>query len=194
VNSVLIFIAIFVSPFSHAAFAGVIEMSYSFSRTDSRFDADNFSRSLSHTGSIAWYFMQMSAIEFSYTRGEGQVSGRPSSETEAIRYRTEMQLWGADLVVTLAKKEWAFQPYIKGGGALIDKKTYRLANSVSPGPETLLFQTDPNDPVPSMGAGFRLRLNEQFNIRASYDRWRSGNAQDTQIWDSAVRAGFSFMF
>lgn len=176
-----------------AANAGIIELSYAFSETESKIDADNFTRSLSHTGSLSWYFMQMSALELSYTKGEGQVSGKAVGDTNAIRYRTDLKLYGADLVVTLAQKDWTIQPYVKGGAAWVDKTIYRLNTAVTPD-EQVISKTDKTEAVPSLGAGFRIRVNEQFSIKASYDRWRSGNSGDTEIWDSAVRAGVSFLF
>lgn len=190
VKKIILFSLLLLSPLSQA---GIIELSYSYSQTESKIDDDNFTRSLSHTGSLAWYFMQMSALELSFTRGEGQVSGKSSSDTAAIKYRTDLKLYGADLVLTLAAKDWLFQPYIKGGAAWVDKTIYRLNTAVTPD-EEVISQTDRDQVVPSLGTGFRLRVNEQFSIKASYDRWRSGNSGDTDIWDSAVRAGVSFMF
>lgn len=188
-NLVLSFLILFAQP----CLAGIIELGYSFSRTESQFDADNFSRSLSHTASLSWYFMQMSALELSYTKGEGQLSGKPAGEPDPIRYRTSLEIYGADLVVTLAAKDWSLQPYVKGGMAWVDKTIYRLNTAVSPD-ETAISQTDKKDPVPSLGVGFRFKMTEQFNIKASYDRWRSGTSGDTEIWDSALRAGVSFLF
>lgn len=137
--------------------------------------------------------MQMSAIELSYTSGEGQVSGKAASDPNPVRYRTDLKLYGADLVLTLAPKDWLLQPYIKGGMAWVDKTIFRLNTAVTPN-EEIISQTDRDDPVPSLGAGFRLRVNQQFSIKGSYDRWRSGNAGDTEVWDHAVRAGVSFLF
>jgi hypothetical protein len=176
-----------------SAAAGVMEVSYTFNRTDSKIDEDNFSRSLSHTASFAWYFLSMSAIELSYTRGEGQVSGRAAGDASPLKFRTDLKVYGADLVITFAGRESMFQPFIKGGGAWVDKRIFRLNTSVS-SEEVLLSETDRNTAVPSFGAGFRLRLTEAFGLRASYDRWRSGVTGNTDIWDSAVRAGVSFMF
>ena len=120
-------LAIAILSFGTQANAGLMELSYQFARTDSKFDDDNFSRSLSHTGSFAWYFMQMSALELSYTRGEGQISSVDSGGN-TIRFRTDLKMYGADIVFTLAGKDWAFQPYVKGGAAWVDKKIFRKEN------------------------------------------------------------------
>ena len=170
-----------------------MELSYQFARTDSKFDDDNFSRSLSHTGSFAWYFMQMSALELSYTRGEGQISSVDSGGN-TIRFRTDLKMYGADIVFTLAGKDWAFQPYVKGGAAWVDKKIFRKETSVSP-EEQLVTETDKDDAVPSMGVGFRFKITQALRLKASYDRWRSGkDANGEEQWDNAVRAGISVFF
>lgn len=177
---------------SPQAQAGLIEVSYAYSQSESKFDEDNFSQSLSHTASIAWYFLQMSALELSYTRGEGQISGRAEGDPEPLLYRTELEMYGADLVVTFAQKDWAFQPYLKGGAAWVDKKIFRKSTSVSA--EQVINMTDKDDAVPSMGVGFRIKLTQTIRLKASYDRWRSGKSGDDEQWDSAVRAGASVFF
>ncbi len=178
--------------FAPAAHAGILELGYSFSRTESSIDEDNYSKSLSHTASLSWYFLEMSAIELSYTKGEGQVSGKASGETDPIRYRTELELYGADLVLTLAQKDWTFQPYVKGGMVWVDKKIFRKSDVDIT--ETLITKTDKDDPVPSMGAGIRILITKAISIKASYERWRSGKSGDTETWDSTMRAGVSFYF
>lgn len=178
---------------SYSAHAGLVEVSYQYSQTESKFDEFNFSRSLSHTASFAWYFLEMSALEVSYTRGEGQISGKAASDPDALKYRTDLQMYGADLVFTLAGKDWAFQPYVKGGAAWVDKKIFRKSTSISA--EELISSTDKDDAVPSMGAGFRVKLTKTIRLKASYDRWRSGkNANGEEQWDNAVRAGASVFF
>lgn len=185
-------LAIAIFSFGIQAQAGLMEVSYQFARTESKFDDDNFSRSLSHTGSLAWYFMEMSALEVSYTQGEGQISSVASSG-DTIRFRTDLKMYGADLVFTLAGKDWAFQPYVKGGAAWVDKKIFRKETAVSY--EELVTETDKDDAVPSMGAGFRFRMTKSLRLKASYDRWRSGkDANGEEQWDDAVRAGISVFF
>ena len=179
--------------FGFQAHAGLMELSYSFARTDSKFDDANFSRSLSHTASLAWYFLEMSALEVSYTQGEGQISSL-NSAGQTIKFRTDLKMYGADIVFTLAAKDWAFQPYVKGGAAWVDKKIFRKETSVSP-EEQLVTETDRDDAVPSMGVGFRFRLTKTLRLKASYDRWRSGkNADGEEQWDDAIRSGISLFF
>lgn len=178
--------------FSGPAGAGVIDISYSFSTRQSFIDDDNYTKSLSHTASVAWYFMEMSAIEISYTQGDGEVSGKADTDTTAVVVKTRMNMYDASLVLTFAKKDSIFQPYIKGGGAFVDKRQYRTDAIYN---NKLISQTDKDELVPSFGAGFRWYLTKHISLRAGYDRWRSGkNADGDEIWDDAVRAGLSFTF
>lgn len=176
--------------FGHLAHAGVIELSYTYSQRSSFINDDNYNKTKSHTGSIAWYFFDLSAIEFSYTKGQGQVSGKSSTDTRAIRLDTFLEMYDISLVFTLAQKDWAFQPYIKGGAAWIDKEIYRDDNNGY----NLISKTDKDEVVPSFGVGFRYYFTKAISLRAGFDRWRTGKDGDKEVWDDALRAGISFAF
>jgi hypothetical protein len=175
------------------SYAGLMEIGYSYSQMDSTIDDENFQKTQSHTGSFSWYFFEMSAIELSYTKGEGVISAKAFDDTTARLYRMDVELYGADLVITFAQKGSMLQPFIKGGAVWVDKKLYREDTSVSDG-EQLISKTDKNDAVPSYGLGFKFYLLKHITLKASYDTWRSGKNGDTEIWDSAIRGGISFIF
>jgi hypothetical protein len=174
------------------ATAGVFELSYNYSQMESNIDENNFQRTISHTASVSWYFMVMSALELSYTKGEGTIKATAPGD-DPVYYRMDIQLMGADLVFSFAQRDAVFQPYIKGGAIWVDKKLFRLESSI-PDSEVLINQTDVTDPVPSYGAGFRILLSKHIAIRASYDSWRSGKRGDEEVWDRAIRSGVSFIF
>ncbi len=182
-------LALLVFLFASHSYAGVMEMSYTYATRSSYIDADNFQKSTSHTGSFAWYFLEMSALELSYTKGDGEVSYKSPSSTP-IRILTELEIYDASLVFTLAQKDWMFQPYVKGGAAWVDKKIYK-EDSIQ---IQLQSKTDKSDAVPSWGAGFRLFITQNISFKVSYDRWRTGKSGNSDIWDDAVRAGLSVMF
>jgi hypothetical protein len=173
------------------AHAGIFELSYTFSQRSSFIDDQNYQKSLSHTGSIAWYFLEMSALEISYTHGEGEVSGYATGDTSSIIYKTRLDMWDSSLVFTLAQKDWAFQPYVKGGAALVNKRIYRTDASFN---NKEISHTDSNDLVPSLGVGFRLFFTQNLSLKAGYDRWRTGKNGSKDIWDDAIRAGLSLTF
>jgi hypothetical protein len=176
--------------FGHLAHAGVIELSYSYSQRQSFIDDDNFQKSMSHTGSLAWYFFELSALELSYTDGESEVSGKSATDTNAIRLDTFLKMYDASLVFTFAQKDWSFQPYIKGGAAWVDKRIWRKDNNGY----VQISRTDKDETVPSYGGGFRFYLTKGVSLRAGYDRWRSGKDGSKEVWDDAIRAGISVAF
>lgn len=184
--------ALLIFLFGLPASAGLMELSYSFSLSDSTLNSDNYTKTLSHTASLAWYFLEMSALEVSYSKGEQQISGKAEGDANALRYRTEFIMYGADLILTFAKKESVLQPYIKGGAVWIDKKLYRRQSPLLA--EQLINETDSSTPVPSLGAGFKFFLLKNLSLKASYDTWRSNKTGGSETWDSTIRAGASIYF
>ncbi|MEK6553818.1 MAG: outer membrane beta-barrel protein [Bdellovibrionota bacterium] len=187
---ILIFALILVGTAS-AANAGIMEISYTYSTRNSFIDDDNFQKSFSHTGSFAWYFIEQSAIELSYTKGEGEVSGKAASDAGPVKYTTQFEMYDASLILTFGGKTSFFQPYIKGGAAWIDKTIYR-DNPITKGEK--ISSTDKSDPVPSYGVGFRLFITQNISFKASYDTWKAGESGSDERWDDAVRGGVSVMF
>ena len=181
------------SIFLHAHFvhAGLMEISASYGVRTSSIDEENFTESETWSGSFAWYFLEMSAIELSYTQGNGEQSLRAAGDPNALVYFTEFEMYGADLVITFAEKKSVIQPFIRGGAARLKKKFFREDTSNG---QITEFGEPVDDVVPSYGFGLKIMLTQGFSIKGSYDRWRSGSTEDKDIWDDAIKGGISWMF
>ncbi|OFZ20037.1 MAG: hypothetical protein A2Z20_08095 [Bdellovibrionales bacterium RBG_16_40_8] len=166
-----------------------MELSASYGMRTAAIDEDNYSKSESQTGSFAWYFIEMSALEFSYTRGRGTQSLKASGDLGPTIYYVDLEAIGADLIVTLAAKTSLFQPYVSGGVAKIKKKIYKedYTGAISN------FGQPIDDVVPSYGAGIKINLTQAFNLKFSYNRRKSGSSSDT-TWDDEIRSGASWYF
>ncbi len=190
----LIFFLLFILALSislaPSAQAGLMELSASYSVRNSSIDEYNYTKNESWTSSFAWYFLEMSAIEVSYTNGTAEQSLSSDNGTTVDKYYLKFEMVGADLVLTLAKKDSFLQPYIRGGVAQIKKKFYKkdLFGAITE------YGTPIDETVPSYGFGLKIRMTQGFSIKASYDRWRSGNVEGKEIWDDAVKGGISWMF
>lgn len=172
------------------AHAGLMEASTTYGTRQSSIDEDNYTRSESWTGSLAWYFLEQSAIEISYTKGLAEQSLRSTTDLAPTVYYSEFEMYGADLVITLASKGSFFQPFVRGGMAQLKKKIYREDPT-----GTITLYGDPVDEVvPSYGVGFKVFLTQTFSVKASYDRWKSGSSADKDIWDEAIKGGVSWYF
>lgn len=176
---------------ANSAYSGVMELGASYSIRQSTIDDDNYTKNESWTGSFAWYFFELSAIEISYTKGLATQSLKAASDPNALVYFAEVEMYGADLVVTLAKKSSFIQPFVRGGAVKIKKQIYRqdpITQAIDKYGERI------DSVVPSYGAGIKLMVTETFSIKGSYDRWRSGSKDDKDTWDDAIKAGVSWYF
>ncbi len=167
-----------------------MEVSTTYGTRSSSIDENNYTKSESWTGSFAWYFLEQSAIELSYTKGTAEQSLRSTDDAAPTIYYSEFEMYGADLVVTLAPKGSFFQPFVRGGIAQLKKKMYRE----DPTGTITLYGEPVNEVVPSYGLGFKVFLTQTFSLKTSYDRWRSGSSADKEIWDEAIKGGVSWFF
>ena len=182
---ILLFGLLLVSP---SAFAGIFEVGASGNYRISRIDNDNYQEMVSYTGTISYYFWEMSAFELSYTEGTQIVVLQIPTENKTTT-TTSFKMGGLDLVLTLADKDSVFQPYIKVGGAYIKKEIYREV-------ATLGIDRLPSSEgvVPSAGVGFKVKITNAFSIKAGVDAWTSPSNQKPTTIDYAGRAGVSWMF
>lgn len=176
--------------YSSFAYSGVIELGGSASFRNSQLDSDNYQKTESYTGSLSYYFWEMSALEFSYTKGQSTLSTKASGEDRII-YKTDFEMMGVDLVFTFAPRKATFQPFIKAGGATVSKKVYR---ELIDGSVTKIGETSGSSLVPSVGLGFKLKLTQTMGIKGSYDMWQSATSDDSEKWDTAWRLGISWLF
>jgi hypothetical protein len=167
--------------------AGFIEIGASGSYRYTTVDEFNYSKTQSITGSFAYYFWEMSALELSYTDGTNMTFGKTASNESYIA-TTRYQLMGLDLVISFAGRQDPFRPYIKFGGAYQKKK--------------LLYEQGYFAPVerlsegfsPTVGAGFKLAITQEFAIKIGADAWSSPINESPIRYDFAASAGVSLLF
>jgi hypothetical protein len=183
----LVFLILSLTSLSHA---GVMELSANYGVRESTIDENNYTKNTSAGGSFAWYFLEMSAIELSYTKGRSIQSLKATTDPDPIKYIADFEMFGADLVLTLATKSSFIQPFVRGGMARLKKEIYKEEAD-----GTVTKYGEPvDDVVPSYGAGLKINLTQTFAIKLSYDRWRSGSNGDKETWDEAIKAGVSWYF
>lgn len=170
--------------------AGLMEVSATYSTRSSRIDDNNYTESQSWTGSFAWYFLEMSALEFSYTNGLGEQSLMAVGDPGQTHYYQEVEMEGADVVLTLASHTSFLQPFVRGGMAHLRKRIFRKDFQG----DTTLYGAPVDSIVPSYGFGLNIKITEEFGIKGSYDRWQSGTNGNSSIWDDALKAGVSWYF
>ncbi len=88
------------------SFAGYFEVSATGSYRKTAYDEDNYYEYRSVTGSVAYYFWEMSAIEFSYTQA--------TTDEVKTDYKSKgfIEMYGADFIFTMGDKLSLFLPYI----------------------------------------------------------------------------------
>lgn len=183
-NEMMKLLSVFVILFSTSyALAGYIELGGSGSYRKTSQDKENYSVSKSLTGSIAYYFWELSAIELSYTRAR--------QDDHFVTYTSTVfqEIYEADLIFTLAGRQSSFQPYIKAGAAYQSKKSQYKQPSTSP-----VSLPDVKGVGPSGGIGFKILMSQSLALKAGVDIWSSPLNQDPVTYDYAYRAGLSFLF
>lgn len=168
------------------ASAGVVELSALGNYRKVSSDEFNYTETQALTGSIAYYFWAMSALELSYTSGtqKSAVRGTTTSNT-TISYITlvDFVVYGADLVITLASPESAFKPYMKVGAAYqVQRATVKVDNVDA------ITIPEKSGTYPSAGVGFKLDITKSLAFKAGADA-----VFGTQT-DISARAGLSWMF
>ena len=170
------------------AYAGFIELGVSGNYRKSSIDRDNYQESLSYTGSLTYYFWEMSALELSYTNGVSNAVVNPPNDLRTNTI-TGFELLGLDFILTLGDREAVLQRYVKIGGAYIRKKIIKRTAT----------QDDRDGGsseglVPSAGVGFKFKLTKELSLKVGVDAWTSPPKQQPVIVDFAGRVGLSWMF
>lgn len=163
------------------------ELGISYGSKKTTFDSNNYLDTESLTGSVSFYFLERLALELSYTDAKATRQEKASaSDPKRVTYQTS-QVLGADLILTFADRRSLLQPYIKGGVARL-KRTQEVSIE---GYQTYVLPVD-DATVPSYGVGLKIALTESFNIKLSYDVWKTpigdGNVSD----DNSLRAGITW--
>ncbi len=171
------------------AFAGVFEVSASANYRRSQINTLNFQESRSVTASVSYYFLEMSALEFSYTQGASTLRAQATEADLWVEYVNKFTLYGTDLVLTFAEKTSMIQPFVKIGAAHIVKDLVVKS-------ETGGTTRTPSDPqtVPSAGVGFKIKITKTFSIKVGLDGWLTNQGETDEKIDYAGRAGVSWLF
>lgn len=144
----------------------------------------------SYTASFAYYFREMTALEFSYSEGKNTryIPSNTITSTTTHRY----SLYGTDLVFTFGKRTDQFIPYIKAGVAYFDKKSidYSYTGTVTIKPQSVSINSTV---VPSAGCGMQIRITDYLAFKTGVEFWTSGavNKKITDF-DWAGRVGISW--
>ncbi len=150
-----------------------------------------YDENAAYTASFAYYFREMTAIEFSYSQGKNTRFIPSSTITSTTTHR--YSLFGVDLVFTFGKRSDTFIPYIKAGVAYFDKKSidYEYVNNGVPeAPQTVEINSTV---VPSAGFGMQFRLTQRLSFKAGLEFWTSGAInKDVKDFDWAARMGISW--
>ncbi len=154
----------------------------------SSIDTENWQETLSYTGSVSYYFWQMSALELSYTQGLSELSVKATDSLKMITTNF-FSMTGLDLVISFADRRAPFQPYVKLGAAYMSKTIRRQTEGFN---STLIAET--SGLVPSAGLGFRILITETLSLRVGLDSWTNPLNESPLIFDYAGRAGISWMF
>lgn len=167
--------------------AGLFELSAMSSLKLTNIDDDTSSESRSASGSIAYYFWQQGALEFTYMQGynfsEGRIDGSTTYD-QVLNYTYK----GVDFIYNLGTKESAFNPYLKAGLAEINKELQYRQNG------TLVSKQNSDGQNLTYGAGFKVKMSKTLSFRVSYDVWKGPINKDdvTATSDSSFKIGLTW--
>ena len=176
--------------FSHVSWAGFIELGANANYKSSKFNDDNTAETISYSGSIAYYFLEQCAFEITYTSGYSKQESQATPIDDKYLIEDNFDMGSLDLVLSLAGKEAAVQPYLKLGGGYMIKERFIKVNN---GPKLSASQIEGF--VPSAGAGVKFMLTNTFSIKLGVDAWTSPvSSNDEKTIDYSGRAGVSWIF
>jgi outer membrane protein W len=172
------------------AFAGFIEIGASgnFKKVNVADEVTDTQQSM--TGSLAYLFDEMSALELSYTDGQQKTVVTSNTGNGQIM-QIDYSMVGLDFILTLGARDAVLRPYMKLGVAYILEK--RRKTTFEGFPPTI--QKEDPAMVPSGGIGFRFLLSKNLSLKAGMDAWTSKSISDDNVKiDYAGRVGLSWMF
>ncbi|MCC6138611.1 MAG: outer membrane beta-barrel protein [Bdellovibrionaceae bacterium] len=152
-----------------------------------------FDESSAYIASVAYYFREMTAIEFSYSQGSNTRYIPSSTITSTTNHK--YTLYGADLIFTFGTRTDQWIPYVKAGVAYFDRKSidYQYIDNGT----GLPLATDPVELdstfVPSAGFGLQVRATQSLSFKFGIDVWTSGAVnKDIKDFDWTGRIGISW--
>ena len=173
--------------FSETSHALLTELGLSYARKTTSFDSENSYDSESITGSVSLYFWERIALELSYTDAKAVRYEKANSADPKRTTTQQSNIMGADLILMFADRKALFQPYIKGGGARID----RIQHVKIEGQSTYTIEPDVAM-IPSYGAGLKIQLTEAMGIKFSYEVWRTPIGGGMHTDDSQIKGGLTW--
>ncbi|MAF92733.1 MAG: hypothetical protein CL674_15800 [Bdellovibrionaceae bacterium] len=171
---------------STSSYAGVFEFSAQGSLRETNVSENNESESRSSSVSLAYYFWETGALEFTYMTGYNY--SKTTTSTTTLEQSLNYTYGGVDLVYNLGTRESTFNPYVKAGIAEIKKRlTFREDGNASSSPEV-------SGKNLTYGLGFKLRLTKTFSLRLSYDVWQGpiDGEESEKTTDTSTKVGFSW--
>ncbi|HMN69309.1 MAG TPA: outer membrane beta-barrel protein [Bdellovibrionales bacterium] len=170
--------------------AGFIEVGASVNYRSSGYDENNYIKSLTYTGSMSYYFMEMCAFEINYTTGYSKQLSKGNGATDPkTLIEDSISLVSGDLVLSFAGRQDPFRPYIKVGAGYLTKERFRKVND-----DARERISEQSGMVPSAGLGVSVSLTKEFSIKFGVDAWTSPMDEDPLVVDYAGRAGISWIF
>lgn len=168
------------------SYAGVFEFSAQGSLRDTNVSENNESESKSSSVSLAYYFWESGALEFTYMTGYNY--SKTTSSTTTLEQSLNYNYSGVDLVYNLGTRESVFNPYIKAGIAEIKKQLeFKEDGVVSISPEV-------SGKNLTYGFGFKLHVTKTLSFRVSYDVWQGpiDGEESEKTTDTSTKVGFSW--
>jgi opacity protein-like surface antigen len=185
----LLIIAIFL--FSVRCLALYTEIGINYAYKKSVIDSTNNSEQQGTTGSISLYIWEQIAVEISYTNSlYVKKELNAASPSTSIRTTTQVaDVYGLDLIYVFADRKAAFQPFIKGGMAYVNKRQSTQIDNNPP------FATGPyTGMAPSYGLGLKFFVTEALAIRTGYDIVNTPIDNSSYAQDINGRLGLSWIF
>jgi outer membrane protein W len=173
---------------SHALYTELgINYQYKKTTIDSLNDIQQQGTSLT----VAFYFWEQIAIEFSYTNSlyvkREKADALPTTTTQRITTQTA-DVYGIDAIYVLTGKQSQFQPYIKAGAAYLTKRQTVQQDTSS-------WSVDPlSGWGPGYGIGFKYFITNSVSIRTGWDVVKTPIDRDSFADDLSGRVGISWMF
>ena len=168
-----------------SAQALVTELGFSYGYQKKTFNASNYYQNDSKSASIAVYFLEKFALEFSYT--DTFYEGEESDTTSTRTVQQSSQYTDSSLVYMMTTKQSPIQPYLKAGAAYIKKnQTIRYLNA------SAITIPESTGWAPSYGAGIKILVTERFTIKLSYDLYKTPLSDGTNSDDTSFKAGLSW--
>jgi hypothetical protein len=183
-----IFLFLFVFTAAVESRAGIFELGASYNYKKTNYDASHYDASESGTASLAYYFWESMAGEFSFTRGAAI-----ESQPEFTVYQ-DITAYGVSLLWSVSTADSSFKPYIKGGVSYVTKiLRYYYPNFPPLNPINVV------GPSPTAGIGFKYMLSQRFGIKIGVDGSQTTSEDisthvSSTTYDFSANAGISFLF